>query len=309
MLGNHFNEKYVLSEGVKFVTVCNKRELCNGIQLRNGQNIDTRDVNTNGGIYFYDLNTFYNCLNYSNEPIVYIRYITIQNDAEVIILDGRYKANKLILSKRENISNLNILTNYDFCLQMLRKNGLMLQYIDVNKFRDGMGLTIAEENKLSLEAIKQNLSAFQYVVCQNHDLCVQTINLNPEVIQYIRNHSDDLCMQALRLNGYCLKYITHQTVQLCIAAVSQNASALKYVKDKTDDVYLAAVKQNGLILCEIIDQTYKIALAAVKQNGDALQFVFCQTKTLALEAVKQNNQSIAYVKHEFIDYVKTKLNL
>lgn len=99
--GKKFNELY---KDTKFVKLTNGPEIHNGFQFVDGLNIDTVEFNPTsqccaGGIYF--------CVKDMTEhwrrnlaSIFFIRDVTIPDDAQVYCESEKFKADKIILSRR-----------------------------------------------------------------------------------------------------------------------------------------------------------------------------------------------------------------
>src|SRR5579872_1105985 len=99
--GKQFNEKF----DIKFVKLTNRSENHHGLQFKTGLNIDFRKFHPEGhckpgGIYFCEFSNLYNWLNYkSNDEMVYYRYVTIPDDANIYNEGNKFKADKLLLSE------------------------------------------------------------------------------------------------------------------------------------------------------------------------------------------------------------------
>ena len=84
--------------------------------------------------------------------------------------DGKFKADKIILGERVEISDLPYWSDKDYCLNAVRKDIKSLKYIrDIN-------------HDIQLEAVKNNRHAIKY-------LLVKKINVSKEIqIEAVKRH-------------------------------------------------------------------------------------------------------------------------
>ena len=251
--GERFNEKYPL----KFYKVTNKKEKHHELRYETGLNIDPIKFNPNGsceagGIYFADEENVYKFLEFGPN----IRKVTIPDDARVYIEDGKYKADRVILSPKISGTELE-----KFYLMIVKQDGYSLKYVPEEM----------KTEEMCLEAVKQDGYMIQFV---------------PEEMI-----TDDLCLIAVKQYGYMIQFVPEEmkTEDLCLIAAKRNGHALKYIPDKmkTYELCLIAVKQDGYTLEFIPDKikTEEMCLIAVKQNGYALEYVPEEIKEKIEEAV------------------------
>src|SRR5579872_4864811 len=106
--GRDFNIHF---KGITFVKLTNETECHNGYKFRDGLNVDTivfkpyGECNP-GGIYFIQESDVSKWINYRDiiGPMRHIRKVIIPDDAQVYIEAAKFKADKLILGKREFIN-------------------------------------------------------------------------------------------------------------------------------------------------------------------------------------------------------------
>ena len=236
--GKTFNKKYT---GVQFVKLTNIDENHNGYQFKDGLNVDTIPFSTQrdcspGGIYFCRIDNFVKYLKYGTKTMHFIRFVTIPDDAKVFQEHDKYKSDKIILSERYNIFE-----NEKICLEAVKQNSGVLKYIE------------HQTPEMCLIAVQKDGHALQYVKEQTHDLCLIAIRQNSGALEYVKDQTSELCLIAVRKNGYNLEFVKNQTPEICLAAVKQKGCALQYVKDQ--------------------DQTHDLCLIAVQQNSAALLYV------------------------------------
>ena len=129
--GQSFNQKY---EGQTFIKLTNELENHNGYQFRTGLNIDTLPFNPKGecqagGIYFCLIEHVNLWLNYSNKPMIYVRLVTIPNDAQVWIETNQFKTDRVILGDRQIISDLDVWNDNLYCLAAVQQCSWALKYV------------------------------------------------------------------------------------------------------------------------------------------------------------------------------------
>ena len=283
LTGREFNEKYV---DKKFVKLTNKEEKHNGYEFKSGLNVDTKQFYPYGecqpgGIYFCDWERLPIWLNYNGNRMCYMRLVTIPDDAQVYKEEDKFKADKLILGERQEISELEIWNDREYCAAAVELNGHILKYLQTEEIcmaavkRNGYELQDVrnQTEEICMEAVRQNGLALEYVFDQTEEICLEAVKRNGMALKYVKNQTEEICLEAVRQNGSALECISNQTEEICMEAVKQNGYALEYVKNQTEEICLAAVRQNGTSLYHVRNQTEEICMEAVSQNGFALQYV------------------------------------
>ena len=296
--GKDFNRQY---QGTKFVKLTNHRENHNGYQFQTGLNADSIPLNPQrgcqpGGIYFCEISKLILWLNYSLEvgTMVYVRSVTIPDDAQVYIEYNKFKADRMILSDRQQIVDLEEWEDQQYCLEAVRQNHRALNYVK------------QQTAELCLEAVKQNGYALFSIKEQTMEVCLEAVKQHGCVLRYVKNQTPELCLEAVKQNGFAIEYVKQQTAELCLEAVKQQGLSLKYVKELTPELCMEAVKKEGLSLKFVKEQTPELCLAAVKHNGHALQYVKQQTPEVCLTADKQNDRALQELWLE-VDKIKSIL--
>ena len=100
----------------------------------------------------------------------------------------------------------------------------------------------------SLEAVKQDGNALQYVTNQTEQICLEAVKQYGYALQYVTNQTKKICLEAVKDNGYALQYVSNQTEEICLEAVKQNGYALSYVKE-----HLFIVEPKELTMKELSD--------------------------------------------------------
>ena len=105
-----------------------------------------------------------------------MRNVSIPNDARVFEeSNGKYKSDKLILSRRFTIFN-----SKRSCLEAVKQNGLLLKYIER----------------------------------QNPEICLVAIKQNSDALQYVKEQLSEICLEAVKQNSYAFRYIKTQILEI-----------------------------------------------------------------------------------------------
>uniref|UniRef100_A0A6C0EBZ1 DUF4116 domain-containing protein n=1 Tax=viral metagenome TaxID=1070528 RepID=A0A6C0EBZ1_9ZZZZ len=215
--GEEFNK---LTKPLTFWKVMNDKECHFGFQYKDGLNIDTHQFNGTDkyGLYFVDLEYL---PKYMFKGQI-IRRVAIPDDANVYALDECFKADKIILCEKFDIKNFPYWHLNDFCLNAVKKNGLLLSYV-INK--------TDEQIK---EAVKQNGNALLFVKKskQNYELCKTAITTTGNAIRFSKFVNDDLLNIAVNNNPFILPQLEkkEQTEKVCESACRKNRYLIEYIK-------------------------------------------------------------------------------
>jgi hypothetical protein len=225
--GKEFNQDI---NGHQFVKLTNSSEIHHSYQFQTGLNIDSipfdpRGECRPGGIYFCSLDQLSLWLDYAPDPMFYVRFVTLPNDAQVWIEKDKFKADRLILSDRVKIADLDIWADETYCLRAVQQNGRALQYVK------------NQTDAINLEAVKQCPYALEYVNNQTNDICLEAVRRNGWALQYVNEQTEEICLIAVRQHGHALAYVKKQTPEICRVALQSDCYASKYVKD-ISSVYL-----------------------------------------------------------------------
>ncbi len=118
--GVDFNQKY---NNVEFYKILNEKENHNDFQYKDGLNIDTNEFNTKecsaGGLYFCEKQYISLYIEYG----IYIRKVSIPNDAKINEEYNKFKADKIVLDKRISLTDFFSNQTYEFNLTAVKQNG------------------------------------------------------------------------------------------------------------------------------------------------------------------------------------------
>jgi hypothetical protein len=293
LTGKQFNKKY---KGVSFFKLTNKKEVHNGFKFTTGLNIDTLPLNNDmyspGGIPFTDQKHMNRWLNYSGEPMKYIRCVTIPSDASVVVFDTNYKTDKMVLGKKMSIYSTPKIISY------LLKNDPS-NIADINSHF----LT----NVDYMNAVQHSGDCLQHVPKKKrtYELCKIAVENTGWALQYVPKHlvTPELCKLAVTNNGRALEYVpdVYKSFTMCKIAIKQDPHAVQYSIPNLR-LYKIAVRLEGTTL-EFVDddiKTYKLCKLAVRNNSYALRFVpdWYKTEELCSFCYSKNKDVLRFIPYD-----------
>lgn len=303
--GERFNE---LFPNRSFVKLTNVNENHRGLQFNDGLNIDFNEFYPSeecqqGGIYFTELDKTHIWLYYNLDIGImrFIRKVIIPNDARVYVEHDKFKADKLILELREEISEKNYVNG-------LKHAKLMLPHLPPN-IRD----KILHNKELCSELVTFNGCYLKYVPLEviDTDICLKAISDEGFALRYVPTKlwDKELCLKAVERLGYTLKWIPSEFIDitLCRVAVKQNPLVLRYVPSELKDreMCMSAIESNGALLEYVPDslKDKEICFLAIKHNECILRFVPNELKTIELcrTAYEYNRNSWAFIPRHIQD--------
>ena len=215
--GKEFNG---LCKNKKFYKFLNDNSTHNNFQYKLGLNIDSEPFNpdsecSKGGLYFCEESE---CYRFWDSFGKHLAIVEIPDDAKVYVEQGKFKADKIILTKTMDFDD------------------------------------VADELWISM--LEKNLDAFKFMKNPSYEVCKYAIGKNYKLIRYVDGPlslmTEELCALAVKQNGLVLKHVLGQfkTDYVCTLAVKQNGLALRYVHEdkQTYEMCFLAVKQNILAL-------------------------------------------------------------
>lgn len=245
MSGADFKRAY---PDCSFVKLTNETENHHGFQFSFGNNVDVRPFGPYGscnvgGIYFIEDNKAYEWIDYSNDvgPMRYMRSVYITDDAQVWVFRDSFKADKIVLGPRTEISRdiymkrveiLGLLTGIpetmkdkQMCMRAIKQNGCALQHVPESM----------KDKRLCLEAVKQNGNAIRFVptAIKDKEIYLEAVKQNGYVLQFIPDDVKDIdiCSEAVKKDGLVLQYVPYplRLLRICEKAVRHDVRALQYV--------------------------------------------------------------------------------
>jgi hypothetical protein len=109
-------------------------------------------------------------------------------------------------------------------MNAIKQNGWAIQFIPKKKYN------IYLENKLYLEAIRQQSYVLLCIEEQTNELCLIAVKQNGMVLQYVINQTNEICLEAVKQNGLALQYVKKQTNEICLEAIKQNKNQIKNIE-------------------------------------------------------------------------------
>ena len=209
------------------------------------------------------------------------------------------------------------LSNKENVLELVKCNGMALQYVD-DKYKSDYDVV--------LEAVRQNGMSIAYAVDHlrwNQEIAMAAIKNNARAIQYtaytLRKYKPFL-LDIIEENKFILPYIDEDVrdYEFLLEVVKRNGMALDLLNDKlkkNKEIVLEAVKQNGLALAYAhpsLRKDYEVVSAAIENNPDASKYAlkeFSHVQTMyniqevqaltidqELEQVKSKNEKIGFLE-------------
>ena len=220
--GFEFNKKY--PDG-KFFKLTNEKENHNGFQFKTGLNVDTQTLNSEitcgNGIYFCYFYSVRKWFKYGGTEMVYIRKVTIPENANVVeyTVDKKLKSDRLILGKPRLIIDIPSLR-----VKILQKLPNQIRFLS------------NQTDEICLEAVKNSGIALEFVTKQTDEICLEAVKNYGFALKFVKNQTDEICIEAVKNNGLALEFVTKQTDEICLEAVKNIASALEFVTNQTDEI-------------------------------------------------------------------------
>src|SRR5579872_2707546 len=173
--GKVFNQAY---PNIRLIKLTNKKENHNGFQFKNGLNIDNIEFNPKeeclpGGIYFVTLEEAHKWIYYGYPKynfMVNMRKVTIPDDARVYVEWKKFKADKIILGPKSNISK-------EIYLNFVKYKSMDLEIVPQN----------LRDKDICIEAVKQNGWSLMYVpeIIKDIDICVEAVKQCSNAIHFV----------------------------------------------------------------------------------------------------------------------------
>lgn len=249
--GVEFNQEY---QDVSFVKLTNSTETHCGLKYQDGYNVDRLGFDhteycSQGGMYFVqekdagkwirynvmDIKDDSGLRQYVQREMMYVRKVTIPDNAQICIEEGKFKTDKFILSQREEIGRIiyeDALTDGNFmldcvpekfmdremCLLAVEKSGYNLKHVPLDLM----------DRDLCFIAVKEKSLAILYVPLDLIDIeiCLEAIRGNYHAMNYIHSSikNENLYMEAVKINSRAIQYIPtkFRTIELCTEAVKRD---------------------------------------------------------------------------------------
>lgn len=265
LTGAKFNETH---KNAKLIKLTHEKEIYSGMTFKTGLNTFNKKFDPENTSILYPLNfTVVDKLTmWFGKNLKYARIVTIPDDAKVFFDRFYFVADKIILGERILISDLEELQDEAFCLNCIKKNGMILEHIKKQTL------------EMCVEAVTENGLALEHVIKQSPNLCEIAVQQNCDAIQFVEKKTDALMLLAIKTDAHVVKYL---------------------LKNLTDKLRIEALRENGYVLQYFEEQDVTMCSEAVKSEGNALEFVKIQTKELCQVAYRQDKASSHFMKEEY----------
>lgn len=229
------------------------------------------------------------CIAFVSRFPISLKYIPVHMITEDLCVEAVRQSPYIITS----IPDRNLIT-YRVWMEVVKKNGLLLEKIDVSM----------QDEELCLVAVSNNGLALQYVkIDKTQRICKAAYENNVHCIKFIPDVSETMYNDAVTKDHLILKNMSNLhnlSDETIISIIKKSPEFVLQVPDCTQEMILEAVKRNGDLI-EKLDKkylTHEIYLEAVRDKPFALRFIQKENQTvdICIMAVKQNGFSIQHVK-------------
>jgi len=291
-----------------------------------------------GGIVFnIQDNLFKGLINHTN-IYKYIREVEIPDDALVFIDYNSFKADKLILKERSNISDSEIWNDINYCKEVLLLDHRYISFIKNPPY------------ELLDWLLSKRPIAIEYIDQVPNDLIIKVITNMPYLIKYVKNPTIEHYLLAYEKNSYAIQYIDIKPDILAeLIKINPAIATLREKKNiygnyidsghyKTGESYYPfinkgtgtststskqivpyappteaesaiEIKKNPLYIRHVTTQTNYLCQLAFSLNKEAIKYIEPKwmNATMCDEAVLENYKLLTYVPAEYISFMDHKI--
>jgi hypothetical protein len=290
--GEQFNEFFGGMEFIKITTNDEKENYSH--QLQDGYNelkFSENYGHISGGIKFHEMDNLITQLDKTYNA-KYIRHIQIPDDADVMQKGEDYFANKIILSQKTLISDLEMWDDEKFCKNMLLNNPKAVKYVK----------HIPKELEVAL--VKKEPSIIEYIKEPSEEVCIETVKSAPYLINKIKQEFRTMNVYKAMIDKsiYSITYIstTMSDEELC-ELFDYYPDIIKHVYKESVHIY--AVNKNGLLLKDINKKTKELCETAFNNTPEAIKFMPANLKTyeMCVKAIAFDSKLFEHVPQSFMD--------
>jgi len=336
--GDLFNQVFIGNHPILLCDGNNKisysdtvKEGLNECKIHNYNNNYHQHVN--GGIKFTDQTKW------AEMKVYYITVshyweVTIPDDATVYVEEHSYKSDKIILSNRKTLKEMEVWDNIDMCRELVKKEKDLVRFVKCfdedeyltflavhphcikhipeDKQTETIGMAVVCQKGNFLEhvkkqnldickiAIEKNIKQFKNCQYQDEEMCIQAVKTDGMLLELVKEQTEEICIEAVKQNYNAIKFVKVQTPEICEAAFKKNFRAFPHIEHKTEKMIKHALSQNGMLI-EFVkpeDQTPEYCQIAIKRSFRAIEFAEHQTEELALFAVKKDGALLKFIKNK-----------
>ena len=281
-------------------------------------------------IKYVKTQTYISCLAVINEEQEYFKYINENNKFYdqlclqfVLLYEDALKMIKnqtkeiILYSIEEYPSSIVYINekfiNYDLYLDIVKSNGLTIQYIPPNYYTD----------ELIFSAIINNPKSIKYIDNPTDDVIDLIIYNNPKYIKYIYNLSESQCEKIMDLDNEYAKYINNPpnsiknrmlnvdpsfavlfddpTQDDLIKAIQQNNSIFARIENPSDDICKAFIDIDPFNIEQMTNPSDEVLMYALNKDHELIDFMDVSDELL-MKLVQQNPDTIEFIdadRHTF----------
>jgi hypothetical protein len=209
--------------------------------------------------------------------------VTVPDDAQIVVREASFRANKFILGPSEKFGkDYDLLTG--FFESSLPKPKVSLEFY--NRLKNAVPVEALD----FLGMLVTNSSGLDFKVCSKNS----TIKLNFENRVVL---TDDEIEYMVTKYPKIFTYLNEISCELCLRILTIDGTMLPFVQKITDPVTKFILQNNTFIdFNSIVAQLDKLDITAVMQNYTAIQFVKNPSDELWIVAFKQSEDATKYVK-------------
>ena len=329
--GTEFNE---LAGELVLVKLTNEHDIHNKFPYYPGLNNDILEFNPNGecqkgGLYFIAFRNFAKWVYYGKQKMKYILDVTITDDAKVYVESNKFKADKIIISNKRKIKDLDVWNDEENCLNAVKHNIQLVKYVSYGHNaceyaieHDDYRETIPNPdyypsrywkspkyiNRFSTPVKQLRSYVINYIPIgrRTHDMYELVLKRDYRYMSQIpdEDQTEDIQLYAIDVCWDAIRYINNPTVRALKAAIEKNINAMVYIIPLTPEE-LWDVMGNGQYAGTILSKP-KYAeqlipsgwMYCLERDGVLLKHMHEQTEEACLVAVTQNWRSLRFVKNK-----------
>lgn len=324
MTGKRFNRYFPNLLG-RLIKLTDETENHNGMQFVTGENKDIKPFSPTtecgGGIYFTYFMDLPLWLNYGGREMKYFRYVSVPLDSRVSI-EGidKFKADKIILSDRREISDYPLWSGVNFAMMAMIMTDRSLKYIE--KHSKDFQFQVKFITKFGMNGIKKLL---KLNVSISEELQIEVVRKDPTKLRILIEYnktinasvSEEVQIAALEGDSYSIKVLLQNITvseRVLLTALKHHGLTIGILLDHginvTEEMQLLAVENDGDSVKYLMGFGHnepvseKVMLAAVKNYGKSIRIpLFAKRKSLVTEemllvAVKSCKETMFYLLSE-----------
>jgi hypothetical protein len=166
-----------------FVKLTNKECCHRGLKFVEGLNIDIHPFDESDacghGIHFCTYENIGDWILLMGEPMMYIWDVT-PADEKIVYMGNKFRSHKVILSNKRFIWD-----NYDICMNIVKRNGLLLEMVE------------NQTDDMCMEAVKNYGRALQFVKNKTRDICIEAVMKDESALEFVETNKESVYRYAI----------------------------------------------------------------------------------------------------------------